>query len=524
MGRDSLHPNAATDLEENATNENGQQQGATEVIVKPDSPIEPEEGIADFEKPSTFDRLLEHCYKMPDSTPFIFGKSGNGSEVVCLDEKSAIDYYMHQYYCDEGSFPKKKDAKEDVTQLRLLALYNKPVLPVAHRVQKYSDDSGDGIELKISKKISVKVTAKGIECGPHSGCFWSPDHEQDLPMPNEVGSIEPFLAALGITDADQRILLTGLLLMYLYPTGPYPMVVFKGPNGSGKSTISTGFKSLLDPSLIEKIADVKSPRDLYVVAALNRILNFDNVSEISGPLYDAHCTIATGGQRAERKLYTNKEMSCIRTENPQVFNGIPALFHREDFRERAVLIELPVLERRRSLGECNRELEATKPAALGYLLRAMQVALANLETTETPQGIRMADAAKLVAAAEPFFGWEPGTFENAYKRNQLKSIRESLSEQPVYQVLKRVLEHNNGQVSGKPEAVLQILNTMADTISPLLRDEKTWPKSPSALSLVLNRLEGTLAVVGIRIRQERVDACTRRTTIIDEQVQQANGN
>ncbi|MEY8198923.1 MAG: hypothetical protein RPS47_06755, partial [Colwellia sp.] len=101
---------------------------------------------------------------------------------------------------------------------------------------------------------------------------------------------------------------------------------------------------------------------------------------------------------------------------------------------------------------------------------------------------------------------------------------ESLSEQPVYQVLKRVLEHNNGQVSGKPEAVLQILNTMADTISPLLRDEKTWPKSPSALSLVLNRLEGTLAVVGIRIRQERVDACTRRTTIIDEQVQQANGN
>lgn len=462
------------------------------------------------EEPTTYERLLEKTYKLQDGTPYIFDSSESGSEVICLDEKRAIDYFRYQHFMDTGGFPKKKDAKEDVDLLRLHALYSRPVRPVFYRTQKYGTQ---GIELKIDKTMSAKVTGSSIELGPHEGCFWSPDNEMDLPQPDLNGSIDPFFDVLGIESSDDRKLLIGILLTYLYPSGPYPITVLKGPQGSSKSTTSAAIKNLVDSSLIEKMAEVKSARDLYVVARVNRVLNFDNVSEISDKQYDAHCTIATGGQRAERKLYTNKEMTCVKTENPQIINGIPNLFHREDFRERSILIELPMIRNRRSLSDVKRDLEATRAGALGYLLNAMKHALANLETTETPQGIRMADAAKLVAAAEGYLGWEPKTFENLYKANQLKSTKESLSEYPIYLVMKRLLDRENGRVTGTPTKVLERLNAMADSISSLTRSDEKWPKSPSALSRQLNRLEGSLACINIHVHQEHLEAGSRRTTL-----------
>tara|TARA_R110001599_G_scaffold336565_1_gene554385 strand:- start:28737 stop:30290 length:1554 start_codon:yes stop_codon:yes gene_type:complete len=462
---------------------------------------------------NTFERLLEDCYKDIDGTPYLFLRGNDGSEVVPLGDQYSIDVISYQYYIDKGSFPKKKDAKEIVNGLRLHATFESAVAPVAYRVQTFGSN---GMELKINKKQSVKVTEETIDIGPHIGHFYNPGHELDLPLPDLNGSIDPYLEVLGIDDPDDKVMIVGSLLIYLCPSGPYPIIVFKGPHGCGKTTTCTGFKSIIDPSLIEKMTDVHSPRDLYVVAGQNRVLSFDNVSEIPDKLFDAHCTIATGAQRAERKLYTNKEMSYVRTENPQIFNGIPNLFHREDFRERSVLIELPKRPYRRSLAEYKQSLEASKPRALGYLLNAMQEGLNNLQSTATPQGLRMADAARFITAAEPALGWKPGTFVNAYRRNQLKAIQESMSEEPVYRVLRKILNDNNGRLVGTPTIVFNKLNLEADRIDLSIRQEKSWPKGVNALSAKLNRMEGTLHSLGISFRSEHVAASERRITIVDD--------
>lgn len=450
-----------------------------------------------------FESLKEQCFRTEDKVPYLVNIDPTFDlKIIFLDDKLAVDYYIYKSYKDGGDIVKRKTAKELVDDLRLYAKFDAPIVPIKTRVQKLRSGI-DGIELKLNSNQSVKVTAGGIEVGPHIGHFNDWPTERDLAVPDltEEASIEPYLDALGITDNDQKILITGFLLMSLMPDGPYPMMVIKGSEGAGKSTLTKFLKRSIDPSGLEAMTPFKNKRDLYVAARQLHVMTFDNVSEIKPEMSNAHCMIATGAQLVERELYSNRKLSAIDAANPQIFNGIPSLFSQQDFRNRSILLELGVIARRRSFEEMDQEVKAAEPAALGHLLKAMKVGLQNLSQTPTPQGLRMADAAKLVTAAESAFGWEAGTFVQAYQRNQALCIQHSLSTEPLYRVVKRYLDSKpENRLTEKATELLDNLEAYAKQHGDSnLISESGWPKAANALSAKLTKLEGSLVIMGIGV-------------------------
>jgi hypothetical protein len=177
-----------------------------------------------------------------------------------------------------------------------------------------------------------------------------------------------------------------------------------------------------------------------------------------------------------------------------------------------------VLGQRQSVDEYKRHLDAARPGAVGCLLKAIQIGLSNYESTPTPQGLRMADTAKFVTAAESAFGWESGAFVSAYKRNQMKVVMENVSENPVCKVLSLLLDDRGGRIVGTPTTVFNWLNAKADAIDLSIRNEPEWPKSASSLSKVLGRLEGMLSKLNIMFQSVHSQANERRFTITNTEV------
>lgn len=117
---------------------------------------------------------------------------------------------------------------------------------------------------------------------------------------------------------------------------------------------------------------------------------------------DALCTVATHGGIVLRRLYENDEQQVFEGCRPIVLNGIDGVSSRPDLIERAVLLKLESMprEKRKSEAEMQAEFERILPGLLGCIFDVLVTANALFADVETPRDIRMADAAKWIAAAE----------------------------------------------------------------------------------------------------------------------------
>ena len=231
--------------------------------------------------------------------------------------------------------------------------------------------------------------------------FRRPEGFKELPVPEAPGNLRALQEFLGLND-EAFYCVVGFLIASLGPIGPYFGLIIEGEMGSGKSYLASTIKALLDPSDADRLALPSNDRDLAIHANQFRVLSYDNTSGMRAHISDALCVIATGGGLATRKLYTDSELTVLKTSRPFILNGISGYARRPDLLERAIYVHLERVspnarKDERGLAESFRLL---CPKILAGLYDAVSRSLDPSKAGYNATGLRMADAARRIAAAE----------------------------------------------------------------------------------------------------------------------------
>lgn len=343
--------------------------------------------------------------------------------------------------------------------------------------------------------------------------FMRPASLRPMPEPEAGGMIEELRSYMNVPE-EQWMLIVGWLVSTLRPRGPYPILVLNGEQGSGKSMTSRMLRELVDPSAAAIRSVPKDDHNLIVSASNSHILGFDNLSTVPPWLADALCRLSTGGGYATRTLHTDRDETIFEGQRPIMLNGIPLLTDRADLADRALTVHLRAIPEsdRRPEDEIWVNFERARPRLLGALLSAISAALRNLPSTRLERSGRMADFEKLVTAAEPGLGWDPGRFQMVVRTNRQEITESAFEADSVAVAIAKFVkvEHPDG-LSATATELLAKLNA-TDLVSDGVRKQRTWPATPQGLGNRIDRIAPLLKGQGFKI--ERRHSGVRTITIV----------
>jgi hypothetical protein len=143
--------------------------------------------------------------------------------------------------------------------------------------------------------------------------------------------------------AHSRVMVLAWLLDCFRLDTPFPVLELVGEQGSAKSTTQSVLRSQVDPNKVMLRGRPKTVEDVFVAAANNWLVSYENLSGLTPEQQDAFCTLATGGGFASRQLYTNGEEHVMETKRPVVLNGIAVVATRPDLIDRVIHVDLPTI-------------------------------------------------------------------------------------------------------------------------------------------------------------------------------------
>jgi len=366
----------------------------------------------------------------------------------------------------------------------------------------------------------IKVTKSGWNVLSDSPVrFLRSSSSAPFPNPQEGGSLDELWPLVNVRE-DDRPLIAGFLVRALYPKPPYFAACIVGEQGTAKSSGSTILRQLCDPSTSPLRPPPKDEMDFLAAAVNNRCLAYDNLSGMAPWLSDALCRVLTGGSFARRTLYSTSDETTMPLSRPAVLNGIDDFATRADLADRSLALTLlPVDENDRlEEDELWSRFKRISGRVFGVLLDGLSSALRNKDSVDLPFRPRMVDAAKWATAAEEGLGLKPGSFMEAYARNQREMVYLSLEVSPFTEAVLSMMEKLDSW-SGSATELESALSTYA-------RDEdvtksKAWPKSPAWIGKVLRRYTPALRKVGILVEESR-DGVTRSIRITRMTVERKN--
>ena len=277
------------------------------------------------------------------------------------------------------------------------------------------------------------------------------------------------------------------------PDTPYPILFFTGEQGSGKSSTHKNIRQVSDPNTVPLRAAPKSVEDVFVSAGANHQASFENMSNLTGRLQDALCTLATGGGFAKRKLYSDSDETVIKVKRPVIINGISEVVTRPDLIDRMIHINTPPLKEVTDEAEFEKRFEGDRAAIFGGLLDLLVRVLALLPSIELTTKPRMIGFAKLGEAIHKALKIEE-SFTEIYLRNRDESLERSLDTSPAAIAVREMILSRNGKFwTGTFKALKEELDEYR-------QQGQVWPASPKGLADVLRRMAPALRSVGIHVK------------------------
>ena len=408
----------------------------------------------------------------------------------------------------------RKLIKSIVEEFEMTALVDGPILPVFVRIGEA--DGAIYLDLGDEDWRAVQIRPNG----------WAVVDEPELkfrrclgiaalPLPVKGGNPREVLEFLNVRPQDEILFLAWLTFTYR-PKGPYPILAISGVQGSGKSTSTKVLRSLIDPSVAALTGAPRDERSLVMSASNSRLLCFDNLSAVTPQMSDAFCMVATGGAHRERKYYSNDGSEVLFVfQNPCVLNGISELVERPDLLDRSIVVHLDAIAEkdRRAEDAFNKEFEAARPRMLGALLEVVARGLDTLDSVKLPSMPRMADFCRWGCAVETALGYPAGGFLEAYKMNLADANAVALEASSIaWAVHQFVSAQPGGIFKGSANELLRALGAFvglqagADNAKPLALRHPQWPKSASALSADIGRIEPNLQKIGVAVTRSRTKA------------------
>jgi hypothetical protein len=439
------------------------------------------------------------CWRTPGEVACATVRRDGHAEHYPLRSSAFRGWLARGFYAETGRAAGAQTLTDVVNVLEGRARFDGATYPLYVRVAGHEGRAY--LDLADGEWRAVRVDGKGWRVvGAPPVRFRRPKGMLPLPAPEPGGSAADLRAFLNVGEEHWPLVLAWLVAA-LRPSGPFPVLKLLGEQGSAKTTAARVLRALVDPNSAPVRSAPRSDRDLMIAANNGWVVCLDNLSWVEGDLSDGLCRLSTGGGFATRKLYEDDEEALFDAQRPAVLNGIEDVGFRSDLLDRSLIVELPRIEPagRKPEAVFWREFEGARPRILGTLLTAVSAALRNLPAVEKRGGPwpRMADFAMWAVAAEPALGLEPGAFLAAYEANRAEAGRAALESSPVVKALETLLnapDARNGY-EGTATALLAKLSWGQDTRA------KAWPKSPRALSGLLNRLAPNLRAAGVDIEQ-----------------------
>ena len=338
-----------------------------------------------------------------------------------------------------------------------------------------------------------------------------------LPTPTPGGDPWRILNFLNVSERDRQLVLVDICTK-LVPDIPHPVDVVYGPQGGAKTTFCEFVKGLIDPSVVASRSIPYDENELIQALDHNYVSCFDNVSAISDRVSDDLCRVTTGTGFSKRMLYSDDEDVIYSLQKTIMINGINVVAQRPDLLDRAVIYRLPDISdaHRKSIQDLKREFELAKPFLLGALLDTFVKAL-NLPEPALDRKYRMADFTVWAYRFAEALDWSGKDFLTAYSENVMRQAEESVQSNVAIDVL---IQYLNGferpDWEGTATQLLANLTMMAADGKVVSTRQKTWPKSPTALSRLLNDFREPLRRLGYAVTTGLRDARGNRLVRLEK--------
>ena len=354
-----------------------------------------------------------------------------------------------------------------------------------------------------------------------------------LPIPDLDGNIGPLIEFLNVGGENDFILMVAFLLIGFNCRSEYPVLLLYGEQGTSKSTTAMLLRSLLDPNIAPLRNNPRNDDDFATAGYNNHVVVFDNLSYIDGNLSDNLCRMSTGATLSKRQQYTNRDEVLVRYKNLVILNGITELAQRPDLLNRAITIDLPKIQKRRSSKEFWDGFSSAAPKILGGLLDAVAYAMANPTNTDAELP-RMAEFCRFVMSAEPELArqwneyiassertdlreWKVGDFYQAYMDNIDQCSVTAVEQIPFLRHLETLLKKSFPFPVRLPAT--ELLTNLKKTAESKGEDTKKgtgWPQSGTAMGSMLQRLVPIFRELGISASRERKSGGNRERNWVIE--------
>jgi len=451
-------------------------------------------------------------FHAPDGTAYAAVEVNGHLETHAIRSVRFRDWILIRFLQQHGRAPNSQLLNDALNTIRAVAVYRGPEMPVFVRVAEHEGDVY--IDLGNENWDAVRVTREGFEVVPRPPVgFVRKAGFAPLPYPAGEGIIDDLRPFLNIGSDGDFMLVAAWAAFSLTSWGPYPVLVLQGEQGSAKSTTVRVLRALVDPAVEPLRALPRNERDLAIAAGNAWVLAFDNLSGIRDQLSDALCRLATGGGFATRQLYTDDEEIIFSAKRPIILNGIDDIATRGDLQERSLLVSLPSIPEERRVEEAAfwEDFEAAKPRIFGALLSGVSAALRNADHVHLERKPRMADFAVRATAMEDAFGWEPGSFVEAYEANRQQASEMLLANEPIADAIEKFLGDGQSVWSGTATELLQMLGYYANDST---KRSKAWPGGPQVLSRRLKRIAPALRSAGIEYTEHEEGHRKRKVKVL----------
>jgi hypothetical protein len=225
---------------------------------------------------------------------------------------------------------------------------------------------------------------------------------------------------------------------------------------------------------------------------------------------DTLCRLSTGASFGTRQLYTTTEEIVIEAVRPIILNSIEDVVDQPDLADRAIFISLEPIAKndRRSEAELWNSIQRDLPQILGALLDGLVVGIERLPTLKPVWLPRMADFASWASACEVQY-WSESEFLRAFRRNEMKTLENFASTEPVIFGL-RILLTSQTSLTIKATDLLQELKRACGNARDGL------PNNAKALGNKLNILQPLLKKLGITFVRNRTGLTGERILTINK--------
>ncbi len=262
-----------------------------------------------------------------------------------------------------------------------------------------------------------------------------------------------------------------------------------GPQGAAKTSATRVLRRIIDPAgaLTQKVNQNKV--DEFPLTCIHQwIPALENVSYLSEEMQDTLCRLSTGETDQKRKLYSDDGIFITAVRRPWIINGINNVCRRGDLAERAIPVELHMIERRKTEKAVEAEFVAAWPGLVAAMLDACSMAMAQSENAAAyceSQGLthRMADAAIWITAGEESLGFPAGSFLRRLCELQADEGAAMLDGHPIVAAIELLLNEVSSQKwEGTNEELLKAIREKAPN-----RNDKGMPEDAQALGRWIGR-------------------------------------